>query len=58
MGYGLSREGVMRMAYVRVERTGKQHPFKHEFAGRGWFCEWHRNLAVRTPQPLSYCRAV
>ena len=65
MGYGLSREDVMRayvtrMAYVTAERTGKQHPFKDESAGRGWyegFHEWHRNRTLCSPQPLSYYRA-
>ena len=33
MGYGLSREDVMRMAFTIAERTGKKHPFKDEYVG-------------------------
>ena len=28
MGFGLSREDVMQMAFTIAERTGKKHPFK------------------------------
>ena len=34
MGFGLSREDVIRMAYIIAERTGKKHTFKDESAGR------------------------
>ena len=37
MGYGLSREDVMFMAYAIVERSGRKHPFQNDKAGRGWF---------------------
>ena len=61
MGYGLSREDVMRMAFTIAERTGKKHPFKDECAGRGWYegvKSRHPYLTLRSPQPLSYCRAL
>ena len=35
MGFGLTREGVMAMAYAIVDRTGRDHPFKGGNAGRG-----------------------
>ena len=61
MGFGLSREDVMRMAFVIAEKTGKQHPFKDERAGRGWyegFKSRHPYLTLRAPQPLSYCHVL
>ena len=61
MGFGLSREDVMQMAFTIAERTGKKHPFKDEHAGRGWyegFKHRHPHLTLRSPQPLSYCRAL
>lgn len=60
MGFGLNRETVMEMAYKIVEKLGRNHPFKHERAGRAWFEGFqrrHPNLTLRKPQPLSYCRA-
>lgn len=61
MGFGLSREDIMRIAFVIAERMGKSHPFKDESAGRGWyegFRSRHPYLTLRSPQPLSYCRAL
>lgn len=61
MGYGLTREGVMAMAYAIVERTGRNHPFKSGHAGRGWyegFMSRQALLTLRKPQALSYSRAV
>ena len=61
MGYGLSREMVMRIAYVIAEKSHKKHPFSGESAGRSWFDGFkkrHPMLTIRTPQPLSYCRAL
>ena len=61
MGFGLTREGVMAMAYSIVEKTGRSHPFKSGHAGRGWyegFMSRQPTLTLRTPQPLSYARAV
>lgn len=61
MGFGLSREDVMAMAFNIAERMHKNHPFKDGFAGRGWydgFMARHPKLTLRTPQPLSYARAL
>ena len=45
----------MRMAFTIAERTGKK------CAGWGWyqgFKSRHPYLTLRSPQPLSYCRAL
>ena len=60
MGFGLTREDVMCVAYTIAEKSGRKHPFKDGKAGRGWFEGFrarHPTLTIRTPQPLSYCRA-
>ena len=61
MGFGLLRKDIMRMAFVIAERMGKSHPFKDKSAGRGWY-EGFRSrrpyLTLRSPQPLSYSRAL
>lgn len=61
MGYGLSREMVMRMAYLIAEKSDRKHPFSGDSAGRSWFDGFkqrHPMLTIRKPQPLSYCRAL
>ena len=61
MGYGLTREMVMRIAYVIAEKSQRKHPFTGESAGRSWFDGFRRRhpmLTIRAPQPLSYCRAL
>ena len=61
MGYGLTREGVMGMAYSIVERSKRPHPFQNGSAGRAWFEGFMRRkpyLTIRSPQSLSYCRAI
>ena len=61
MGFGLTREDVMQLAYTIAEKTGKQHPFQNGLAGRSWFEGFrarHHRLTFRTAQPLSYCRAL
>jgi len=61
MGYGINREGVMGMAYTIVEKSKRSHPFREGSAGRAWFegfMRRHPKLTVRSPQPLSYCRAL
>ena len=61
MGFGLGRETVMRMAYKIAEKYHPRHPFKDESAGRAWFegfLRRHPKLTIRSPQPLSYSRAV
>uniref|UniRef100_A0A1X7TMN9 HTH psq-type domain-containing protein n=1 Tax=Amphimedon queenslandica TaxID=400682 RepID=A0A1X7TMN9_AMPQE len=39
MGYGLTRETVMHLAFVIAEKFNKKHPFTGDSAGRSWF-EW------------------
>ena len=61
MGFGLTREDVMRTAFLIVDKSGREHPFINGMAGRGWFEGFrarHPQLTLRTPQPLSYCRAL
>ena len=61
MGFGLTREGVMAMEFAIVEKTGRRHPFKSGHAGRGWYESFMARQAIltlRTPQSLSYARAV
>ncbi len=61
MGYGLTREMVMHIAYTIAEKSNRKHPFSGESAGRLWFQGFkrrHKTLTIRTPQPLSYCRAL
>ena len=61
MGFGLTREGIMAMAYAIVKKTGRNHPFKSGHAGRGWYESFMSRqplLTLRTPQAMSYARAV
>ena len=61
MGFGVSRDTVMRLGYKIVDKAGRKHPFRDEKAGRGWFDGFrrrHPRLTIRSPQPLSYCRAL
>ena len=61
MGFGLSRETVMEMAFTIVDKVQRKHPFKDGKAGCAWFEGFrkrHPNLTLRSPQPLSYCRAL
>lgn len=61
MGYGLTREDVQCLACTIVNKTGRKHPFRDGKAGRGWFDAFkahHPQLTFRTPQSLSFCRAV
>lgn len=37
MGYGLTREGVMGLAYSIVEKAKRSHPFQKGSTGRAWF---------------------
>ena len=37
MGYGLTRDIVMNLAYRIVEKSGRKHPFTGKSAGRLWF---------------------
>ena len=61
VGFGLTREDIMRLAFNIAEKSGRKHPFSGNKAGRGWFEGFkarHPKLTLRTPQPLSYCRAL
>ena len=61
MGFGITREGVMGLAYSIVEKSQRSHPFQNGSAGRAWFEGFMRRrptLTVRSPQALSYCRAI
>ena len=37
MGFGLSREDVMKTAFSIVSQAGRAHPFQNGAAGRSWF---------------------
>ena len=58
MGFSLSRETVMCLAFKIVDATQRKHPFKDQKAGCAWFdgfCHRHPKLSIRSPLPLSYC---
>ena len=58
MGFSLSRDAVMEMAFMIVDRN---QTFKDGKAGRTWFEGFergHPNLTLRSPQPLSYSRVL
>ena len=60
MGFGLSCETVMCLAFKIVDATQQKHPFKDQKAGRVWFdgfLRHHPKLSIRSPMPLSYCCA-
>ena len=60
-GYGLTSEGVMGLAYSIVEKAKRPHLFHNGSAGRAWFEGFVRRnpkLTIRSPQSLSYCRAL
>ena len=57
MGFGLTREGVMAMAFAIADKTVWSHPFKQGYAGRGWyegFMARQATLTLHRPQALSY----
>ena len=61
MGFGLTKEAVMGIAFSIASKSGQKHPFQNGSAGRAWFDGFmrrHPHLTIRTPQSLSYCRAV
>lgn len=60
MGFGLTRDGVMGMAFSIVSKTECPHHFRIGSAGRAWLEEFlrrHPKLTIQSPQPLSYSRA-
>lgn len=51
----------MGLAYSIVEKAKRPHPFQNGSAGRAWFEGFLRRnpkLTIRSPQSLSYCRAL
>ena len=50
----------MCLAFKIVDATQRKHPVKDQKAGHEWFDSFgHQNpkLSIRSPLPLSYCRA-
>ena len=61
MGFGLSQEDLRHISFRIVEASGRKHPFTNEMAGRAWYSGFvarHPRLTLRTPQPLSFARAI
>jgi len=51
----------MGIAYTIIENSKRSHPFREGSAGRALFEGFMRRrpkLTIRSPQPLSYCRAL
>ena len=60
MGFGLSRNDVMVVAFKIAENSGRKHPFTDGAAGRAWFDGFrsrHPQLTLRSTQSLSRARA-
>ena len=60
-GFGLVPDDLRRLAYVIISKSGRSHPFQNEMAGRAWIDEFrkqHPQITLRSPQPLSFCRAM
>ena len=60
MGFGLSKEDIMRSAFLLAEKSGLKHPFKNGKAGRAWFegfLSRNPQLSIRQAQSLSVARA-
>lgn len=55
IGFGLTRDGVMGMAFSTVRKTKRPHPFKNGSARRArrfeGFFRRHPKLTIRSPQP-------
>ena len=61
MGFGLSTDDIMALAFSIAERTHKERMFKNGAAGLEWFNGFrscHPRLILHTPQPLSLRRAL
>lgn len=56
MGFGLTRTGVMAMAFAIVEKTEQTHPFKSGHAGRGWYEGFMARQAILTLCSCSSCK--
>ena len=48
-GFGLTRDDLMRLAFVIVEKSGRPNPFHDGMAGRGWMDGWmgSNNVTLR-----------
>ena len=62
MGFGLTREDLLRVGYLVAEKCGRKHPWSADdgVAGRAWlegFMSRHPTLKLKAPQPLSHARA-
>ena len=60
MGFGVSSETVMCLAFKIVNTTRQKHLFRDQKAGCAWFSGFrrrHPKLSIHSPLPLSYCRA-
>ena len=60
MGFGLSRNDVMVVAFKIAEASGRNHPFTEGAAGRAWFDGFrsrHSKLTLCSTQSLSHARA-
>ncbi len=60
MGFGLSRQEVMRLAFQIADKSRIKHPFKNGAASRKMFAAFqsrHPNLTLRKPKSLFYVRA-
>ena len=61
MGFGLSRDTVIEIAFIIVEKSQRKHPFQDSKAGHAWFNGFRRHhpkLTVCSPRLLSHCRAL
>ena len=57
MGFGLSRNDVMAVAFKIAEGSGRKHPFADWAAGQAWFDGFrarHPKLTLRYTQSLSH----
>ena len=60
-GFGLVPDDLRRLAYVIISKSGRSHSFQNGMAGRAWidgFRKRHLQITLRSPQPLSLCRAM
>ena len=53
MGFGITREGVMGLAYSIVEKSQRSHPFQNGSAGRAWFEGFMRRRPTLTVRSLT-----
>ena len=56
MGFGLSRDDLLRVAFLVAEKSRRKHPW-NGMAGKAGFMSRHPTLRLKSPQPLSHARA-